>query len=168
MSILLLQRIISGGIIRDMYSHNVLMKAARELHSTGKGINGCRPETPYFSSCDRHSPRADGMDQEAALLSSAEASDASSSGRQGEDLLAVGASTAGFVEADAAAETDSCGYEGDVGESARIIPSVRRLASVVVVAPPGMPTKVRLVPTERDGRLRSGVLCIRFASWSTC
>lgn len=73
------------------------------------------------------------LDRGAALLESAEASDASSRGDRVEPAPALAASTAG--------EADSCGYEGDVGESAKLIPSVRRPASVVVVAPSGTPAK---------------------------
>lgn len=75
------------------------------------------------------------LGRDAALLESAEASDASSGGGHVERAPALAASTAGEAEA------DSCGYEGDVGESAKLFPSVRRPASVVVVAPPGAPAK---------------------------
>ena len=78
---------------------------------------------------------------EAAVLDSAEASDASSGGGgYAEPSPALAASTLAASTA-GEAEADSCGYEGDVGESAKLIPSVRRPASVVVVAPPGAPAK---------------------------
>lgn len=76
------------------------------------------------------------MDRVAALLASAEESDASSEDRQTEASLRLAAGTGGEAEA------DSCGYEGDVGESANLNPSVRRPAAMVVVAPPGVSAKV--------------------------
>lgn len=86
------------------------------------------------------------LSREAALLESLEASDASS-GRGGhvEPLPALAASTLAASTA-GEAEADSCGYEGDVGESAKLIPSVRRPASVVIVAPPGAPAKAVSCP----------------------
>eukprot|EP00904_Undaria_pinnatifida_P009250 jgi/Undpi1/5455/HiC_scaffold_2.g00734.m1 len=105
----------------------------------------------WSSSTDQPSPirgpRASGQLQarllgiEAAVLDSAEASDASSGGGgYAEPSPALAASTLAASTA-GEAEADSCGYEGDVGESAKFIPSVRRPASVVVVAPPGAPAK---------------------------
>lgn len=69
------------------------------------------------------------------MLASAEASDASSEGRQVETSLPLAASTGGEAEA------DSCGYEGDVGESTKLTSSVRRLANVVVIPPRGVSAK---------------------------
>ncbi|CAM9146579.1 unnamed protein product [Ectocarpus fasciculatus] len=87
------------------------------------------------------SPRADGYDREADLLASAHASDCSSEGGEGGRALAevvpLAAIATRAVE-QARVETDSCGYEGDVGEGAkRMTPSFRRAAGI---APPGFST----------------------------
>ncbi|CAM9145127.1 unnamed protein product [Ectocarpus sp. 4 AP-2014] len=86
------------------------------------------------------SPRADGYDREADLLESVHASDDSSEGgggggaRAGADFPLAAIATRAVEEA--RVETDSCGYEGDVGEGAKRMttPSFRRAAGI---APPG-------------------------------
>ncbi|CAB1118118.1 unnamed protein product [Ectocarpus sp. CCAP 1310/34] len=86
------------------------------------------------------SPRADGYDREADLLESAHASNDSSEGgggggaRAGTDFPLAAIATRAVEEA--RVETDSCGYEGDVGEGAKRMttPSFRRAAGI---APPG-------------------------------
>lgn len=97
------------------------------------------------SCCRSRSPRTDGFDREAALLAGADddddddgdGSDASAEEGRVEAPIALAAisDTGGDLEA------DSRGYEGDVGESAKLTPSVRRPASVVVVASPGLSAK---------------------------
>lgn len=86
----------------------------------------------FHSDENSRSPQSDGLDREAGLLASAEVSDVSSEGGQVEAPLAVTVASTGED-----AEADSCGYEGDVGESTKLPPSLRRPADVVVVAPSG-------------------------------
>lgn len=83
------------------------------------------------------SPRPDGLDREAGLLESANASDGSTEEERAGASLAMATSRA--EEPEAEAEADSCGYEGDTGEgNKRLSPSSRRGC---VVSRPGFPTE---------------------------
>lgn len=110
------------------------------------------PVATYFSArfCrGSRSPRADGLDREAALLTSSEVSDVSSEG--GLNASLVVAAITGIGEE---VEADSCGYDGDVGESTKLTPSVRRLGSFAVVALPEVTSKASLF--YQSGAMKSG------------
>lgn len=77
----------------------------------------------------------DGLEAEAALLASAEASDVSSDGGKMEPMVVT-------TNAEDEIEADSCGYEGDVGESTKLAHALRRPSSLVLITPQGIAAKV--------------------------
>lgn len=109
--------------------------------------------------------QSDGLDREAGLLASAEVSDVSSEGGQVEAPLAVTVASTGED-----AEADSCGYEGDVGESTKLPPSLRRPADVVVVAPTGQVSSKVTIGHNHEVHVRVlsvfKYYCDTICSWS--
>lgn len=75
------------------------------------------------------SPRPDGLDREADLIASANASDCSSEEEHAGASLAM--TTNCDEEPEAEPEVDSCGYEGDVGESSKKFATSSWRASVM-------------------------------------
>lgn len=93
----------------------------------------------------RRSPRTDGLETEAALLSSAEASDASSEEGKIEPVVVT------TIEEDEV-EADDCGYEGDVGENTKLARALHRPSNLGMIVPQGIVTKVG-APTFCESRV---------------
>ena len=81
------------------------------------------------------SPRPDGLDREADLLASANASDCSTEEERAGASLAM--ATGRVEEPEEEAEADSCGYEGDVGEGKKKLAASSRRGSAISHPHPG-------------------------------